>query len=246
MTAFRIALLLTGLLGAALATADPLDGVTFSSQPGTLYVPLREVAGSLGLDVTYDVSTRQIAIGDIPVTDQDCVFLFDDTRLLPVQFFAKAGGTVTQDPDASLVTISLYGREVQVANAPKKVEVSIADQELKAWQGNRLIMATHISSGRKGHETPLGSFKAGPVKTQMHYSRLYDNAPMPWSVQVSGDVFIHGYSTVPRRPASHGCIRMPLTGKNAAKWFYDWVDIGTPVAIVHEFSAAASTSNGGQ
>jgi lipoprotein-anchoring transpeptidase ErfK/SrfK len=65
----------------------------------------------------------------------------------------------------------------------------------------------------------------------MHYSRLYHHAPMPYSVEVSGNIFIHGYSDVPSYPASHGCIRLPLGRANPAKRFYDWVEEGTPIEI---------------
>jgi hypothetical protein len=73
----------------------------------------------------------------------------------------------------------------------------------------------------------------------MHRSRLYHNAPMPWSVQVHENVFIHGFQKVPRHPASHGCVRLPLAGANPAKWFYDWIDIGTPISIRGHWPVAA-------
>ena len=109
-------------------------------------------------------------------------------------------------------------------------EVDLAEQRLRAWQGERLVMETHVSSGRNGR-TPSGNFRAGPYKSRMHYSKLYDNAPMPWSVQVNGNVFIHGFSSVPDYPASHGCIRVPLNEGNPARFFYEWIDVGTPVRI---------------
>lgn len=62
----------------------------------------------------------------------------------------------------------------------------------------------------------------------MHYSRRYDNAPMPYSVHVGGNYFIHGFSSVPSYPASHGCIRLPV---DAAREFYGWITPGTPVRI---------------
>jgi lipoprotein-anchoring transpeptidase ErfK/SrfK len=54
---------------------------------------------------------------------------------------------------------------------------------------------------------------------------------MPWSVQITGNIFVHGFTSVPRAPASHGCIRLPLDEGNPAKLFFDWVDRGTPVHI---------------
>ena len=113
----------------------------------------------------------------------------------------------------------------------KFVVVDKARQELRAYEGNRVVLATRISTGRRGRETPNGRFRARS-KSLMHYSRLYDNAPMPYSVQIAGNFFIHGFSSVPDYPASHGCVRVPLSGGNPARQFYDWVDTGTPVAIV--------------
>ena len=111
----------------------------------------------------------------------------------------------------------------------KRVEINLTEQRLRAYEGRRLVLNTNISSGRN-RATPTGRFKAG-YKDADHYSSLYHNAPMPWSVQVSGNIFIHGFTSVPDYPASHGCIRLPLTGRNPAKRFFEWVEAGTPIAI---------------
>jgi len=34
-----------------------------------------------------------------------------------------------------------------------------------------------------------------------------------------------------RRAASHGCVRVRFTGGNPAHWFYQWVEIGTPIDV---------------
>jgi lipoprotein-anchoring transpeptidase ErfK/SrfK len=112
----------------------------------------------------------------------------------------------------------------------KWVEINLAKQQLFAWQGSRLILQSRISSGRNGR-TPAGEFRAGPFKARIHYSTRYHRAPMPWSVQINGNVFVHGFTSVPNYPASHGCIRLPLTGLNPAKLFFEWVDVGTPVRV---------------
>ncbi len=115
---------------------------------------------------------------------------------------------------------------------PKRVEIDLSAQKLRAYEGNRLVMKTRISSGRSGHRTPTGHFRAG-YKDADHYSSLYHNAPMPWSVQVSGNIFVHGFTSVPNYPASHGCIRVPITGTNPARRFYKWIDVGTPIRIIY-------------
>ncbi|MEM6278013.1 MAG: L,D-transpeptidase [Verrucomicrobiota bacterium] len=112
----------------------------------------------------------------------------------------------------------------------KRVEIDITKQQLKAYEGNRVVLRTNVSTGYRNN-TPTGNFRAGPYKSAEHYSSLYHNAPMPWSVQVTGHVFIHGYTEVPPYPASKGCIRVPLTGRNPAKRLFNWIDIGTPIRV---------------
>ncbi len=116
----------------------------------------------------------------------------------------------------------------------KRVEVDKSVQVLRCYEDDSLVFTTRVSTGRRGYETPSGQFEAG-VKLRMHYSSRYNDAPMPYSVQFDGNYFIHGYTDVPARPASHGCIRVPLTaargGGNPAAWFYGWVEVGTPIYV---------------
>lgn len=112
----------------------------------------------------------------------------------------------------------------------KRVEVDKTQQVLRAYEGDRLVFQSRISTGKWDRSTPNGNFAVG-IKHIMHYSRRYNNAPMPFSVQVNGNIFIHGFTSVPARPASHGCIRLPLDGDNPAKWFFNWADPGTPVTV---------------
>lgn len=221
---------------------DSLEGVSFSNEPGALYVPLREMADKLGLPVTWDAETRKVGVGDTQWSAEEFETLYDGTKLLDMKQIEALGAQVTFDKALGRFLVIYQQSELAVLPGTKRVEVSLADQRLRAYQGQRLVMETNISSGRAGHRTPRGNFKAGPVKTRMHYSRLYDNSPMPYSVQINGHVFIHGYRSVPKYPASHGCIRMPLKGRNAARWFYEWVDVGTPVSVVSEFPSVAMAS----
>jgi lipoprotein-anchoring transpeptidase ErfK/SrfK len=66
-----------------------------------------------------------------------------------------------------------------------------------------------VSTARKGFYTPTGTFH--PYSLQpMHYSRKYDNAPMPHSIFFSGGYAIHATPHVGAlgHPASHGCVRL--------------------------------------
>ena len=112
----------------------------------------------------------------------------------------------------------------------KRVEIDKTHQMLRAYEGDRLVLETRVCTGKWDKSTPNGQFTAGE-KQRMHYSKLFQNAPMPYSVEVTGNVFIHGFTSVPLHPASHGCIRVPLDGDNPAKRFFEWVETGTPILI---------------
>ena len=157
----------------------------------------------------------------------------------PTLFLVKRKGHILLGKHAIVLSLILatqgcaHRRTRTNAPGEKRVRIDKTVQTLTAFEGERQVLQSQVSTGKPGHGTPTGNFKAGS-KSLMHYSKLYDNAPMPYSVQVSGNYFIHGYTSVPNYPASHGCIRMPLSGDNPAKRFYEWVESGTPISIVGE------------
>jgi lipoprotein-anchoring transpeptidase ErfK/SrfK len=84
-----------------------------------------------------------------------------------------------------------------------------------------------VSEGEKRRAiTPTGRFRVYRKIPGWHKSPL---GLMYYPVYIVGGVAIHGSPYVPRRPASHGCIRIPMY---AAKAFYDSTPIGT-VVLVH-------------
>ncbi len=212
-----------------------LPGIDFGDAPGKLYVPLRPAATSLGLDLGG--TEWKLKINGKPV--EDVRELFDGTKLIPVDSLEPYGAKVVWDGATQTADVQLGAKSVAVHCGAKRAEVNKSEQELRAYQGDLLVMKTHVSTGRRGHGTPSGSFSAYN-KERMHYSRLYNDAPMPWAVEIDGNVFIHGYPSVPKHPASHGCIRMPLRGKNAARWFYHWVSLGTPVVVDNSWLAGTA------
>lgn len=117
----------------------------------------------------------------------------------------------------------------------KRVEVDKTSQVLRAYEGDRLVFQSRVSTGRWNRSTPNGQFEA-LEKSRMHYSLRYHHAPMPYSVHVTGNVFIHGFTYVPGWPDSHGCIRLPLDDGNPAKWFFQWVEPGTPILILGQWN----------
>lgn len=98
------------------------------------------------------------------------------------------------------------------AMAGYDVVVSKRHQTMSVYEDGELIEQWPVSTARRGYVTPTGTFR--PYSYQpMHYSRKYDNAPMPHSIFFSGGYAIHATPHISNlgRPASHGCIRLAPT-----------------------------------
>jgi hypothetical protein len=231
--------MLGALLGALLAfgapgrpvAAEVRDGITFAADSRALFLPVREVGEAFGWPVGWEAASGTAYLREQAVSTGSLRRLIDGTALMPVRDLEDWGARVSWEEDAELARVVHEDGELAVRAGPKRVAVNKGRQRMRAWQGGRLVLDTRVSTGRAGQETPSGRFRAGPLKTPMLISRRYGNARMPWSVQVQGHVVIHGFHSVPRFSASRGCVRVPLTGRNPARWFYDWVDVGTPIVI---------------
>jgi lipoprotein-anchoring transpeptidase ErfK/SrfK len=122
-------------------------------------------------------------------------------------------------------------------NVPKGtvwVRVDLKSQILSVFRSGHEIGTAVILYGAEEKETPDGTF---PVlaKVRDHRSATYDDAPMPYTLRLTGDgVAIHG-SNVRWGAATHGCIGVPV--EFAAKLF-DEVKKGDHVVIVRDRSPA--------
>ena len=113
------------------------------------------------------------------------------------------------------------------ATGETRVFVDLFKQMAFVYRDDRLIGATTISSGSKGRETPLG-YWAVQRKKPMHFSRKYDNAPMPFMQSIDDHGIALHAGKIPGYPASHGCVRLP---HKFAQKLYTLTKIGSKVVI---------------
>jgi peptidoglycan hydrolase-like protein with peptidoglycan-binding domain len=119
-----------------------------------------------------------------------------------------------------------------------RVEVDIPRQVLFLYHDDALfrILPVATASGRRFCSegrcrravTPAGAYRVGYRLTGWHRSplgMLYN----PLYFQVRVGLAIHGAPSVPARPASHGCVRIPMA---SSRWFPGEVPDGTPVYIL--------------
>jgi lipoprotein-anchoring transpeptidase ErfK/SrfK len=124
----------------------------------------------------------------------------------------------------------VWNDSADVAQAPVSIVVSLTDQRAYVYRGTALVAVSAVSTGKQGHETPIGSFTI-LQKAITHHSNKYEDAPMPYMERLTWDgVAIHGGMN-PGYPASHGCVRVPLA---FAKKLYAVTRLGAAVTITDD------------
>jgi hypothetical protein len=140
---------------------------------------------------------------------------------------ASAQSFSFDEPEADLSPGQYLWTDDETGEGPLAIVVSIPLQRLHVYRGQALIGVASVSTGKRGHGTPLGAFQI-LQKNRWHRSNLYSNAPMPFMQRLTWDgVAIHaGYN--PGFPASHGCIRMPPA---FARRLFDMTALGVNVLV---------------
>ena len=157
--------------------------------------------------------------------------------LLPIAALAVAAPCTAQQVDIGTGSIAAtvvglkpgqFVWEPKIApDGPMLLIVNLATQRALLFRNGVPIGASTVSTGRAGYDTPTGVFTILQKEVE-HYSRKYDNAPMPYMQRLTWKgVALHA-GTLPGRPASHGCIRLPA---GFAKKLYGVTRIGMTVVI---------------
>src|SRR5206468_39007 len=110
---------------------------------------------------------------------------------------------------------------------PLIIAVSIEQQKVRIYDTNGLFAESPVSTGMKGHSTPMGVFSV-IQKHKMHRSNIYSNAPMPYMQRITWSGVAMHAGVLPGYPASHGCIRMPMA---FAIKMWSWTRMGARVVV---------------
>ncbi len=113
-------------------------------------------------------------------------------------------------PLAALLIIGLLsGVAAGSAAAAVAVRVQLSSQTMEVTVDGSAFATWPVSTARRGYRTPVGTYTPYSLQS-MHYSKLYDFTPMPYSIFFYSGYAIHGTSEVRNlgRPVSHGCIRL--------------------------------------
>jgi hypothetical protein len=110
--------------------------------------------------------------------------------------------------------------KVRYPDHGEHAEGDLSDQLLALIDGSRVKMIFPMSSGKQSTPTILGSYRV--------YMRTPDYLPdgMYYSDFFIRGYAIHGYDPAPDYPASHGCMRLPISDAITA---FDWLKLGDRV-----------------
>jgi lipoprotein-anchoring transpeptidase ErfK/SrfK len=139
--------------------------------------------------------------------------------------------------------LAVAAKSVRVARAqPRPPEVGVherwiaidlSEQALVAYEGDRAVFATLISSGKPGHDTPTGTFRVREkhISTTMRgedpIDGPYEVQEVPWTMYYSGGYALHGayWHDAFGRVRSHGCTNIAPAD---ARWLLRWTDPELP------------------
>ena len=175
----------------------------------------------------------------------------------PIRFFHRLCPAVARTVPllvAAAFGLSGCGTTSDRHTGKAAIVIELHTQKAYLYKGESRISSSKISTGREGHNTPVGQFSV-LQKDIDHHSSVYGyyadasghpvkenidarkgpmppgthfvGASMPFFLEFSPGFGMHqGY--LPGFPASHGCVRMPY---RKARQFYEAASIGTPVTV---------------
>jgi len=131
-----------------------------------------------------------------------------------------------------LLTVLLCVFALPALASEVEAHIDLSDQEMTISLDGETLYRWPVSTARAGRFTPIGLYAVQSMK-RMHYSSLYNNAPMPWSMFFSGNFAIHGTNQIDRlgTPASAGCVR--LHPENAETLYRMVLENGRANTLIH-------------
>lgn len=116
------------------------------------------------------------------------------------------------------------------STAPLLIVVSIKKQQVRVYDINGEIASSQISSGKPGHDTPMGVFSI-LEKNVYHVSNIYSGASMPYQERITWSGIALHAGQIPGYRASHGCVRLPYS---FARKLYGMTKVGNRVVISYD------------
>jgi peptidoglycan hydrolase-like protein with peptidoglycan-binding domain len=174
--------------------------------------------------------------------------VYDQRTVYAVHTLQKlVGGSPTgriTDGEVFALNFFQYRQPLVDAPEPNRTEVDITSQTLTLYETYQPKLLTTISSGSgenycydtprenptshvcEDANTPSGRF------TFYEFRKGWDKSPLGQLYNpyyFNKGIAVHGYESVPAKPASHGCVRIPM---HISEYFHDLVQRGDVVHVI--------------
>lgn len=193
-------------------------GIIFS------YLPLKRLVFykfNIAQDPTISCCSVQEVLNSSGQFDETANIAIFNSQVVDYPKTSLAQTNLIQSVETKILgTMSSRGEE-------KWIEISLNEQKLRAWEGNRLIMETPVSSGLWA-PTPIGNFSIW-YKTRSQRMKggskelgtYYDLPNVPNNMFFYQGFAAHGayWHNNFGHPMSHGCVNMPLS---TAAQLFEW------------------------
>ena len=147
-------------------------------------------------------------------------------------------GVVTPELEAAILARSPQGM-LRPELGPTHTEVDLTRQVMMVFRDGAPVLITHVSTGSQipycedtdqgrncgNAVTPEGTYKFGRRVAgwrEAPLGKLYN------PVYFNGGIAVHGANSVPGHPASHGCVRIPMS---IAEYFPSLVNTGDVITV---------------
>ncbi|MFW6051747.1 MAG: L,D-transpeptidase [Myxococcota bacterium] len=150
----------------------------------------------------------------------------------------RGGRPFVVAPDGSLARDTVVRiarartRPSRVPEDGRWVHVDLSEQTLVAYEGDRPVYATLVSSGRRGFETPTGLWWIQSKHVTATMDDLASEDPyliedVPWAMYFEGSYALHGafWHRGFGRVRSHGCVNL---APEDAHWLFRWATPSLP------------------
>lgn len=183
--------------------------------------------GSTGIDVAFlQMRLRERGfwlseqLGRFGESTRNAVVAFQKFHGLPrtgrVDFWTRLG-----------IAVSAERATPRVPRQGRAIEVDLARQIMIIQTDGRVDEVINVSTGTRATPTPKGSFR---LQRQIKGKRLSRLGTLFSPKYFTGGYAVHGSTSVPPYPASHGCVRVTNQAIDHL-WASGLLALGTPITI---------------
>jgi lipoprotein-anchoring transpeptidase ErfK/SrfK len=207
------------------------DGVVLDGADEKRKLPLAFVVGTKARTCTVDTDNKEVTRGD--KIDRFTILGLTGKRQAVADrvYHETDKGFWVRDIDVAIVTLPKIPSDV--ANGERWIDVDIGSQALVAFEGQKPVYATIVSTGRrssepeKDHTTVTGTFRIREkhVSTTMDDDGASDGTyrieDVPWVMYFEKSFALHGafWHSSFGRERSHGCVNLtPHDARHLFAW----------------------------